>query len=216
VTITVVTPWHNQHHLIPDYMAVIAAGKPDAVLVVDNGSDPRIRLNGLSDATMRVLRQDRNLGFTRACNLGLDEATTDAVLFLNSDVKLAGAATDWLQPIRGALRPGLLVGANLRTDPHGDVDGRPHAYLDGWCMAGMRADLQALGGFDETYDEPAYFSDNDLCYRARRAGMRLVEVPVPLVHLTNATSHTIHTSEYIREVTQRNRERFASLARPAV
>jgi GT2 family glycosyltransferase len=213
ITVTVVTPFHNGQDLLPDYEAAIAAVRPDAVIVIDNASDPYLRFSEPLTSSWRVLVQDRNLGFTRACNLGLRKAKTDAVLWLNSDVKLAGVATDWLAPIRRALRPGLLVGAQLRTDPHGDVDGRPHAYLDGWCLAGMRDELIALGGFDETLEEPSYYSDNLLCLRARRAGMRLVQVNVPLVHLENATSHRTYDQRVIAEVSQRNRERFAELAR---
>src|SRR5207253_8391938 len=109
------------------------------------------------------------VGFGRACNAGLRMARTDAVLFLNNDV--IAKARGWLEPIRNALEPGVLVGAELCSDPHGAVDGVSMPYLDGWCLAGMTEDLLELGGFDETFQPPAYFEDNDLCLRARMAGM---------------------------------------------
>lgn len=193
-------PWHNHLELADDFWkAVSVAGPGLHVLVIDNGSEPPLP---------NALRLDRNEGFSFACNAGLAAARTDAVLMLNNDI--AVTHTNWLQPIRQALEPGVLVGAKIRNDPHAWVDGQPMPYLDGWCLAGMRADLLELGGFDEEYDEPAYYSDNDLCLRARAAGMTLREVRVGLHHKLNATAG--HT-EQVRAATEANRERFTNRAR---
>lgn len=197
---TVVTPWLGMMELADDYWHAIAHAGPGChVLVVDNGSDPPLP---------NALRLDRNEGFSFACNIGLAAARTDAILFLNNDV--AATAQDWLQPIRQALEPGVLVGANIRNAPHAAVDGTPLPYIDGWCLAGMRADLLDLGGFDEEYEEPAYYSDNDLCLRARAAGMRLREVRVGLHHKLNQTAG--HT-ERVRAATEANYQRFSDRAR---
>ncbi len=96
------------------------------------------------------------------------------MLFLNNDV--THLASDWLQPIKDALKPGRLVGASLVTSDHTRVDGRLFPYLDGWCVAGLRQDLLDLGGWDETLEEPAYWSDNLICLKARQEGFRLVQV----------------------------------------
>lgn len=198
--VTVVTPWHNMMELADDFWkAISVAGDGCHVLVVDNGSDPPLP---------NAVRLDYNSGFSHACNLGLELAQTEGVLFCNNDV--AATAVDWLQPIRQALEPGVLVGAKIRNDPHAHVDGQPMPYLDGWCLAGMRDDLLELGGFDEEYDEPAYYSDNDLCLRARAAGMTLREVRVGLHHKLNATAG--HT-EQVQAATVANRERFTNRAR---
>jgi GT2 family glycosyltransferase len=53
----------------------------------------------------------------------------------------------------------------------------------------MRSDLERLGGWDTAYAEPAYYGDNDLCWRAKQAGMGLVELTVGLKHLTNCTTN---------------------------
>lgn len=182
---SVITCWHNRLDMIPDYQRVVEAGRVDEVVLVDNASDPPLAEHW-SGAAM-ILRNTENAGFARGNNQGLAACSGDAVIFLNNDVRLT-ADTDWTQPLREALRPGRLVGPEFRQDAHTVVDGRPLAYLDGWCLAGMRADLLALGGFDETFAEPSYFGDNDLCLRARAAGMRLTHAAVPLDHLGNQTS----------------------------
>jgi GT2 family glycosyltransferase len=154
------------------------------------------------------VRSDVNLGFAKACNLGLRLAQTDAVLFLNNDIEMT--APNWLDGIRAALEPGVLVGARLRNDPHAWVEGTALPYLDGWCLAGMRDDLLELGGFDEDFDEPSYYGDNDLCLRARAAGMRLREVRVGLRHLENVTAGH---GDAVTAATRANYERYAARAR---
>lgn len=199
--LTVVTPWWGKRELERDYWKAIAAANVP-VLVIDNGSDPPLP-NGV--------RLYDNSGFSHACNVGLWLVQTSAVLFLNNDI--AATAADWLDPILEALEPGVLVGAQLRNDPHGDVDGVPMPYLDGWCLAGMTDELRELGGWDESYDEPSYFGDNDLSLRARAAGMTLREARVPLHHKLNQTAGH---GPRVTAATLANRRRFEFKARELI
>lgn len=214
-TVAVVTPWLGHPELLDGYIDALALGPVethDEVIVVDNGSSPPLSRGGY-DAWLKPLRLEHNRGFTGGCNAGLEAATADAVLFLNNDV--VATRSGWLAAIRAALEPGVLVGARLRTDRHGDVDGLSYPYLDGWCLGGMRADLLELGGFDEEYEEPAYYSDNDLCFRARAAGMRLREVRVPLLHLENVTAGR-GDEPHVVWAREENRRRFELLVREEV
>lgn len=203
-TITVVTPWLDCRELIPAYLAAIQAGQPDATIVYDTGSDPQLNEGELHGCTVSDAE-----GYVDACNQGLLDADTDAVLWLNNDV--VHTTVNWLEPIRQSLQPGRLVGAQLRTDTHADVDGRPHAYLDGWCIAGMVDDLVSLGGLDENLIEPAYYADNILCLRAKAAGMKLVQVGVGLHHLSNYTSKQDPARRDL--ASSANRERYLAEAR---
>jgi glycosyltransferase involved in cell wall biosynthesis len=178
-SITIVTPWYGHPELADDYVAaVVPELRPgDDVIIVDNGDAPEL--------PFRSLTPSRNLGFAAGSNLGLDHAETDAVLFLNNDI--SPGRRGWLAQIRAALAPDVLCGP-LRVAPHADVNGMRFPYIDGWCLAGMRDDLNALGGFDSTLEEPAYYSDNLLCLAARLAGMTLRDVRVSLHHKTSVTS----------------------------
>ncbi len=198
MTLTVVTPWWNHREFERDYWLAMRCAQVE-VLVVDNASDPPLP---------NAHRLSFNSGFAHACNVGLQLAHTDAVLFLNNDI--AATRHGWDHPIRTLLEPGVLVGANLRYDTHGMIGNEPFPYLDGWCLAGMREDLLELGGFDEAYVEPAYYSDNDLCLRARAAGMTLREAKVGLVHKLNGTAE--RRDPVTVAATLANRERFLSLA----
>jgi glycosyltransferase involved in cell wall biosynthesis len=162
-SITIVTPWKDHPELAEDYAeAVGRARSTDEVIVVKDSP-----------------------GFVWGCNQGLQQASCDVVLFLNNDIRLADP--DWLEVIRAAVEPDVLVGP-LRNGGHSDVDGQSFPYIDGWCLAGMREDLLRLGGFDERLEEPAYYSDNLLCLEARAAGMTLRDVQPGLEHLENVTA----------------------------
>ncbi len=203
LSVAIVTPWFNHPELADDYLAAVSVRSlQDELIVVDNASDEPV--------PFAAVRLDDNRGFSGGSNAGLHAATTDIVVFLNNDI----AATDplWLERVRAAVQPGVLAGALLRHDLHGAVDGHPLPYLDGWCLAGMRADLLAIGGFDETFDEPAYYSDNDLCLRARADGMTLREVDTGLRHKGGRTSEP-GVNAWAHTATRLNRERFQARAR---
>lgn len=204
MNLTVVTPWWNQHWLAEGYWhAMTALRDTDRVIIVDNASKPAITAH--DDHT--VIRLRKNLGFSKACNRGLAEVETDAVLFLNSDIRMT--SPDWPEQIRTLLRERTLVGAQLRTDGHASVDGRPMPYLDGWCVAGLTTDFRELGGWDESLEEPSYYGDNLLCAQAKAAGFRLVAQTVGLKHLGNHTSRLLD----VTEVSARNRARYEQAVR---
>jgi GT2 family glycosyltransferase len=199
VSVTIVTPWQNHRELERDYWAAIRVAGA-RTLIVDDGSEPPLP---------NALRVERG-GFARACNAGLANVHTDAVLFLNDDIAATGPG--WLALLEEAIEPGVLVGAELRSGPHCDVDGEPMPYLDGWCLGGMTADLRYLGGWDEVFTEPSYYGDNDLCLRARAEGFALREVRVPLVHKRNVTAGPA-SDPRVNAASVLNRARYLARAR---
>lgn len=95
-------------------------------ILVDNGSS-----DGTAEALvaafpgLKVIRNDRNLGFARAANQGWRAASGEIVLFLNSDARPApGAAEALARFLRQEPRRGL-AGARLL-----DPDGRTQNSVD--------------------------------------------------------------------------------------
>lgn len=194
-SIAIVTPWLGHPELADDYIAAVLPElrDDDEVLIVDNGDAPDLPFTTLTPAV--------NLGFAGGSNLGLGHADTDAVLFLNNDIALGQPG--WLEQIRGNVEPGVLCGP-VRYDSHADVDGAQFPYIDGWCCAGMRHDLLALGGFNTQLAEPAYYSDNILSLDARLAGMTLRDVRVGLRHKESVTSRPA-SNPLVQQASQANR-----------
>lgn len=207
-SLTVVTPWHNAHELAAGYWhAMQALSADDRVIVIDNGSTPPLQLP--DDSRFTVVRLGLNSGFSAASNVGLYRAATDAVLFLNNDIRAADGS-NWADQIREAVADGRFVGAHLRHEQHAAVDGVPVPYLDGWCLAGSRADLIRIGGWDTGFEEPSYYGDNDLCARAAAAGITLEQIPVSLRHFGNYTSRRYRGRD---DVSARNQIRYEDVVR---
>jgi GT2 family glycosyltransferase len=62
------------------------------LIVVDNASEPDACRQLKSPAPLRVVCADRNLGFARANNLGVEHSCSENVLFLNPDTTVVGNA----------------------------------------------------------------------------------------------------------------------------
>ena len=202
-SVAVVTPWLDHLELREDYFEALELGPhPSELIIVDNGSVPPLEFAALFPRT--------NLGYARGSNLGLEESSSDVVIFLNNDIQ--ASEQGWLAKLVQRCEPGVLVGASLRYDAHADVDHQSLPYLDGWCLGGMRSDLLALGGFDETLEEPAYYSDNLLCLEARAQGMTLREVPIGLRHKFNATAGPA-SDPLVRKATEANRAKYVARTR---
>ena len=195
-SVTVITPWRNHPEFVDGYLEAIDAGQPDHFLIVDDNSDPPLEFAD-------VWLKGHSHGFCSACNAGLAAAGTDAVVFLNNDIQLVRA--NWLREIRALLKPRTLVG-ELRTGSHTHVDGREHPYIDGWCIAAMREDLLELGGWDDTLEEPAYYSDNMLTLRALEAGWDVSTLNVGLHHLVSGTAKD--NPSRIHQAAQANRAKW--------
>jgi GT2 family glycosyltransferase len=205
------------------------------ILVVDNAStDGSADLVRRDYPQATVLRSGTNLGFGGAVNLGSRQSAGDVIVVLNPDIELAPG---WLRESTDALLrdPGVgIVGSKLlypdgRTIQHagglityplaltnhygyGEADRgqydevREVEYVTGAAFAVKKSVLEGIGYFDEGF-YPAYFEETDLCFRARKAGYKVLYVPSAVaIHLESATTGTA-TSQYFR-LYHRNRVRY--------
>jgi len=205
----VVVNWNGAAYLGPCLASVRGAGRE--LIVVDNASrDASEALVRAEFPDVRWLANDANLGFARAANRGLHAAHGRFVLFLNPDARandtaiaasisllearpevgLVGVAT---RDASGALTPTVEPFFSLWqlrrswsrrvSAPQG-----PGPVEIDWChgayFLGRRADLLALGGYDEAYF--LYAEDMDLCFRVHGSGRSVVYLPqVSIVHEGN-------------------------------
>ncbi len=204
MTIAIVTPWREHLELVDEYFMAVDAGKPDQLIVVDDGSDAPLEFS--------AVRLDKQSGFCTASNAGLALVETDQVLFLNNDIR--PLRPGWLDEIRAAIVPGKVIGP-LRKDAHGNVDDVPYPYVDGWCLGMMTDEARALGGWDERYDEagPSYFSDNAFSFQARVNGIALRDFRPGLAHKGGQTGGSGPAFEHSLQV---NGPLFAEQVRAVV
>ena len=203
-TVTIVTPFHNCPELLPDYEQAVKGAQ---VIAIDNASDPYTsdklvsmveRLGNRS----QYVRNETNVKYSKSNNQGLALAEGEIVVFLNSDVQAAG---DWLSRVRNAKQGAIYsptTGVRI-------VDDEVYRYLEGWCIFGHKSDFEMIGGWREDW-EGMYWEDNELCWRAERAGLELKQLFVPLLHLSNYTSMRTEGA-YLHS--QENRAAFERIVR---
>jgi GT2 family glycosyltransferase len=170
------------------------------VIVVDNSGTRRARAN---DARMRVIANDRNVGFGAAINQGVRDSKSKYVATLNDD---AAADTEWLERMVAVAeaRPragmfasevrmdgkldsaGMLIAADASSKQrgHGEDPGKFAAVREALLPSGSaalyrREMLDEVGLFDESFF--LYCEDTDLGLRARRAGWECAYVPGAIV-----------------------------------
>ncbi|MFU8789659.1 MAG: glycosyltransferase family 2 protein [Methylobacter sp.] len=101
-------------------------GQCDEVIVVDNASsDTSLLLLQETLATtpfLHVIRNDRNLGFAAACNIGASHASSRHLLFLNPDCLLdSGALAKLFDALHSDTQVGMVGG--LLINPDGSEQG---------------------------------------------------------------------------------------------
>ena len=200
----VVLTWNALAHTKRCLEALAATDHPAwRVIVVDNGStDGTVDwVRGLD--RVDVVANDRNLGFTKGCNLGI--AATDAeedVVLLNNDLVVGGPS--WLRDLQDVAYtesdpPTGVVGTRL-VDAQGLIahlgSYMPPRSLWGQQLGGLELDVNQARRtrpveavvFAQVYltrrcldtvgglDEAffSYFEDTDYCLRATRAGFGVV------------------------------------------
>jgi len=205
MTISIITPFHNCHELLPEYEKAVQGAQ---VIAIDNASDPvtseqlEAMVNRLGNGSIYV-RNEENIKFSKANNQGLGLATGEIVVFLNSDIQATG---NWLDRVQNAKKGALYS----PTSGVRIVDGEVLRYLEGWCLFGHKSDFERIGGWNERDFPGLYWEDNELCYRAERAGLQLRQLLLPLRHLSNYTSRRTEGAYLYSEA---NKEVFERIVR---
>ncbi|MCB9472843.1 MAG: glycosyltransferase [Candidatus Delongbacteria bacterium] len=201
--LSIVIPVYNQCELTRACLESIrrqTSGDVE-IVVVDNGSTDGTRELLASQPDILVVHHPLNLGFARACNAGVRQASGELVVLLNNDTVVQAG---WDLPLRHELADPItgIVGLRLLypdgTVQHAGVvfnnEGLPwHVFrglpglsapvmrrrelsaVTGACLAMRRELYLNMHGLDENFVN--CYEDIDLCLRVRDAGYRIVYNP---------------------------------------
>lgn len=209
-TISVIIPLHGGEEDIERCLEALCAYPSllHEVIVVDNASPDKSaeiaddfckRLpNG------RVIRLEENKGFAAGCNAGFTASAGEVVIYLNSDAVMPRSGL--IRMIESLTASGSIAASGPLSNSvgHLQLTGTTYTSFDtldcfadefaqrqtadtdvdmlvGFCLAVRRQAVEEVGGFDEGFGLGT-FEDNDLCYRLRRAGWRLVISQRSFVH----------------------------------
>ncbi len=177
---------------------------------------------------IELIENEKNLGFGSAVNKGIQQATKDYILLLNSDVKLQDASyTKALTHFENNKDIFAISFAQIEKD--GTIVGKNRIYWQngffmhsrasdltfgktGWAEGGSCViDLQKyknLGGFDSLYS-PFYWEDIDLSYRAWKRGYTILFDPEIVVqHHHESTIKSYFSDFYVNSIAYRNQLLF--------
>jgi GT2 family glycosyltransferase len=143
VDYSIVIPVFNRADLTRQCLAALLPALANAgngeVIVVDNGSEPDTAAVLADFPWVRVIRNDRNLGFAAACNQGARAASARIVIHLNNDTVAPGA---WVESLLAHFAdPGVGVAGAKLLFGNGTIQ---HA---GVAIGGARFGPEGIGPF---------------------------------------------------------------------
>ncbi len=214
MTIDVVIPNYNGSNLVeknlPILVEVLGKYNVGEVIIVDDFSKKEDFLNlenfitkeqAKTKIKLKILRNEKNYGFSSTVNNGVNVAKSDLVLLLNTDVIVKKDFLDYsvkdfdvdknlfgvgcmdksvedVVVLRGrgvaSWQKGFLIHSR------GEVDKSDTFWVSGGSSLVRRDLFEKFGGFDIIYN-PFYWEDIDLSYRARKAGYSVLFEPKSIV-----------------------------------
>lgn len=211
MSIGIVSLWHNHPELLPFFKHMMKVDGWDELVMVDNASDEGVisvfndTLDKIDGGGVRNTDYERTTenNVLKAWNLGvfmLDD-DIDTVIVMANDLIMLDAR--WVQIVTDGMKPGIFQG------PFPMLAAGQY-YLDGSLTVWMREDWERLGGLDEEYLHPGYWSDVDIAWRAMQAGMEMRQTaqPAPVYHLTNWTARPLIGTPDFQNAAQHNQGRF--------
>lgn len=211
--LSIVIPVFNKYNFTKSCLADLSKLPSDhEIIIVDNGSSDETE-SALSNSKEIVYkRNDVNLGFAKACNMGYSYSTAPNILFLNNDIRVKSDYSTWTQPLIEKCPYGLVgpTMGQLNSDFAFIKEANEvlpgNSYLSGWCLAASReiwsrfwiprsvttTSMSPAQIFSEEFGL-AYFEDTDLGFRARQLDVLMQVVNVPLIHFGKQSSSQINT-----------------------
>lgn len=220
MAISVVIPCWNGKELLKKFLPSVLKIGADEIIVVDDAStDDSVQFLKKNFPEIVLLEHKKNLGFSVACNDGVNKAIGEIIILLNQDVLPQEDLLKFVLPhfenkslfaVTFHEREwgwGKLVWKNgLVEHCSGEKSGKPHfsAWANGGSAAFRKSIWQKLGGLDLLY-HPFYWEDIDLGYRAWRQGYKIIWEPRAVVeHHHQTTIGSAFPKDYINFISARN------------
>ncbi len=191
-------------------------------IVVDNASRDAT-IERASEAGAQIVSLPKNIGFGAACNLGVEQAQSPWLLFINPDAVVQEDAIAQFKTAIGSYPEAGILSPRI-VEPDGRLFSPPRSILatflkgepsqkfepsgdcctsaaSGACMM-VRADLfKSLGGFDRNIF--LFYEDDDLCCRVVEAGSSIIYIHQSIVlHLRGQSSTPSLRTTYVMRACQ--------------
>ena len=189
--------WQKQQSRQAEIIVVDDCSSDNSINIIQN-SEFRIQNKIVK---LKIIENERNLGFASTVNRGVKKASGEIVILLNTDVVpekgfldpllshfedervfAVGCMDKSIEDNKTILR-GRGIGGWQRgflVHSRGEVDKTNTLWVNGGSGAFRKSTWDKLGGFDELYS-PFYWEDIDLSYRAIKSGFKVLFEPKSIV-----------------------------------
>lgn len=226
--ISAVIPNYNGAKILKDNLPKVleVLGDAEVILVDDASTDDSVFVVKKNFPKVKIVAREKNEGFASSVNDGVQIASGELILLLNSDVVPEKDFLKYLTPHFsdpqvfavgclqkvgkeiagrgvGKFKKGFLV--------HGP--GSPDKNETLWVFGGAgmfrKSNWEKLGGMDTVYN-PFYWEDIDLSYRALKAGYKLVFEPKSIVvhDQEEGAIRNLYNPKQIKTIAYRNQILF--------
>ena len=229
--VSIVIPVYNNLALTTTCRASIRRNThlPYELLIVDNGSEEPVAFDAEQN-NIRVIRNEKNMGFAAAVNQGIRATRGDYVVVLNNDTVVTPGWLDQMldhfekDPMIGVLAP-LTNYANTEQKIDVQYNDEYSLYriskkiqkqnrgkrkelrkVAGVCMVIPRNVIEEVGLFDTRFGI-GNFEDDDYCVRTRMAGYRVSVALDTFIHHEGSKTFSAMKVDY-EKLLERNSRIF--------
>ncbi|MGG4049601.1 glycosyltransferase [Paenibacillus favisporus] len=205
------------------------------IIIVDNFSTDGTREWLKEQKDIRVIMNERNLGFPKGCNQGIEIATGDFILLLNNDTVVTA---NWLDNMIKCLNSSPEIGAVgclTNNCSYGQQISVPYLNSDlnemqkfaanfnysneelweerlklvGFCYLFKKELVERIGFLDEIFT-PGNYEDDDYSLRIREAGYKLILCRDTFIHHFGSVSFKQNTDRF-KDLLSSNRRKFMNI-----
>ena len=227
-TSVIIPNWNGLNLLKKNLPDVLDIGADEVIIVDDastDGSQDEIkRMFKISKKRkLQLIENEKNIGFARSVNRGIERASGDIIILLNSDVKpLPGL----IKAISSHFDDGSVFAVSFSEKNFSWAKGKwkngfvehepggrsekthPTFWASGGSSAFRRSIWNELGGFSYIY-EPFYWEDIDISYRAAKRGYKVLWEPnAKVIHEHESTIGKYFSRNFINFIQERNQLLF--------
>lgn len=206
--ISIIIPSFNKKELTKSCLKALKINTPEEylndVLVIDNGSDDGTKEYLETIGWIKKVLNNKNLGFSKACNQGAKKARGEILIFLNNDTEVQSG---WIEPLTSTIKEGAAIAGSKLLFPDGKLQHagivfssdliprhiyyrenpnkkyvnikREYQAVTGACLAINKDDYWAVGGFSEKYVNG--LEDIDLCLKVKELGKKIYYCPESVI-----------------------------------
>ena len=236
--ISVVVPNYNGLEILKKTLQhnidVLEGLSYEYIIVDDGSSDESISFLETNYPQVNLVKNIRNIGFSRSCNAGVNAATKDIVLLLNNDMLIhelnLPKIIDYLQDdsifsvtpkierehaekgiVNESITKGWFISGYIRTcniaihaPEYKPKEKEPILWSCGGGMFFKRDKFEELGGLDGDVFYPFYFEDVDLSYRAWLKGWGNYYSEFARFEHFHQQTISTFSQSYIKRISKRN------------